>query len=485
MRIPSSGPALRTTPLWEEGAAVRLVGFGVAAAMLLTAPIATASSSATETDDPRSESANLADARRFRSEMGFPSDLDLVTRAAHDDANYSSDLVGVPLSDSEASEVLRRSQVAYAIGEIGMTFHGDPRYGGTWLDNLGGGVGVFLFTGNPDDRWEEIAARLPPGTDFQVRSVRWSQMDLLALQEAIERDRSVLVDQMGLVSTGISTSSNSVVVGLEDPTDAVRAEFVDRYGQGLEFRADAPAEADACTSDTHCRPMKGGLEINPSLGAVGTDTRCTSGFVVRNTNGFYNMLTAGHCIEYWGGYGQTWYHDNDSYGRGRYETWVIGGTRTADVGLTTIFDHEVPTLNNQIYVGGGNVKNITSVRGLWEWPQGSPVQRYGTNSGFDSGTVYLRHVSKPSCVLDLCMTVTSQVEVSFDSRKGDSGGPMFAIAPSGGNNRLALGTHVHSDPDTATNPHGWYTPEDVGRALYQSDTGVGYEICYPLFSPCD
>jgi Trypsin len=231
--------------------------------------------------------------------------------------------------------------------------------------------------------------------------------------------------------------------------------------------------------------MKGGLEINPTA-TYGGNPWCTAGYVVRDTNGYYKILTAGHCIQYHGGYDQPWYHHADGYGHGRYETFGIGVSRTADVGLTTIADSEIPTIKNQIYTGNGNVRNITGTRNLWEYPEGAPVQRYGTNSGWDSGTIVIRGVSRPSCVDGYgCMTVTQSVEVSFDSKGGDSGGPVYAVAPSGGINRIALGTHVHSDPDTETDAHGWYSPQDVGRALYDAITsGAPYEICSGILSPC-
>jgi hypothetical protein len=231
--------------------------------------------------------------------------------------------------------------------------------------------------------------------------------------------------------------------------------------------------------------MKGGLEINPHLGDIGTSHRCTSGFVVRDTNNYYKIMTAGHCIEVFGGYGQNWYHNDDLFGHGRYDTFYVGLSLPADVGLTTIADNEIPSPNNQIYTGNGNVRNITGVRGMWEWPQFADVQRYGTNSGWDQGTIVLINESRPSTVSYGTMTVTQAVEVDFDSKIGDSGGPVYALAPSGGTNRLALGVHVHSDPDTNEDPHGWYSPQDVARDLYDDLTsGAPFEICSGIFSPC-
>jgi hypothetical protein len=457
-----------------------------AAALIFTA--APNSSAATESNGGTSEMADSEDALRFRSEMGFESSDELVDRAAADTSNYTTNLVGIPISKAEDEEILRRAQVSVAIGDLGLTFSNDPTFGGTYIDQRGGGIGVFLFTDGLEARSRDIAARIGPGIEWEARPVHYSQTYLLNLQAAIERDRRDLVSELGLVSTAIWTTGNAVMVGLEDPIPETKATLIARYGAGLAFRVDRASQADACNNDHDCRPMKGGLEINPRLNVIGTGARCTSGFVVRDTNDYYKILTAGHCIEYYDGYGSAWYHNDDMYGHGRYETFGIGATRTADVGLTTIADSEIPAITNQIYTGNGNIRFITGTRGLWDWPEQGEVQRYGTNSGWDQGTIRFRNVSRPSTVQGYgTMTITQAVEVSFDSRGGDSGGPVYAVAPSGGANRLALGTHVHSDDETVvTNPHGWYSPEDVGRALYASLTpGAPYVICSGILSVCN
>jgi hypothetical protein len=68
------------------------------------------------------------------------------------------------------------------------------------------------------------------------------------------------------------------------------------------------------------------------------------------------------------------------------------------------------------------------------------------------------------------------VEVDFDSTGGDSGGPVVAPITSS-SNKIALGTHVHSDADGTPGAHGWYSPIDVGEYLYRSMHGTGYLVC--------
>jgi hypothetical protein len=438
-----------------------------------------------------SELADIDAAMRFRESIGFPSSREYVEAAAADPKNYSIELVGVPLSDAESEEMLRRNAVSYAIGAVGMTYRDDPSYAGIYMDQKNGGIGYILFTGDAEARREAIAKALPVAVPFELKSVSRSMHDLIAIQAAIERDREMLVSDIGLVSTGIVPSTNAVLVGLDNPTSAAEEWMSERYGPGLTFRRATSSNADACNNDHDCRPMKGGLEINPHDDEAGNGNghACTSGFVVRDTNGYYKILTAGHCIEYWGGYGDNWFHNNNVFGHGRYDTWANGLSRTADVGLTTISDNEIPSSKNQIYTGNGNIRYIIDVRDWDGWPEGGAVQRYGTTTGHVPGLLFAWLVSKPSTVDGYGeMQVTWANEVDFDARSGDSGGPVYALALTGGINRIALGTHVHSDPDNHPNfpdPHGWYSPQDRGRALYESlPLGAPYELCYGVLSPC-
>lgn len=467
-----------------------LIGVAVAAVMALPAAGPSAAN-VPSSEERASELPDLDDAMRYRESMGLPSNRAYVERAASDIEHFSTDLVGIPLTESESEEMLRRARVEYALGDVGVRYRDDPAYAGIYMDQKAGGIGYVLFTGDAEAKRAEVAAAMPFDVPFEMQSVRRSMRDLLALQAAIEKDRPSLTIEIGLVSTGVSDLDNAVVIGVEHPTDAIEAALMARYGEGLQFRPDSVSFADACTSDHNCRnPIKGGLEINPHLGDIGTTHRCTSGFVVLDTNGYYKIMTAGHCVDYWGGYDQTWYHNDDLFGHGRYDTFVNGAELPADVGLTTIQNSEIPSPNNQIYTGNGNVRNITGVRDWDGWPIDGAVQRYGTNSGWDSGTLKLRRVVRESRIEltgpDLVMLVTQANEISFDSKGGDSGGPVYALAPSGGTNRLALGVHVHSGDDSDPNSRSWYSPQDVARQLYDDITpGAPFEICSGILSICN
>ena len=136
-------------------------------------------------------------------------------------------------------------EISNAVGlASGFFSENDATFGGAYVDVGGTGHGVFLFTGNALSRQSAVAAHLPPGMPFELRSVLRSQQDLLALKARIEADRPSLEDELGLVSTGIATERNAVLVGLLDPTPLRQRTLIDRYGEGLEFRADRPSVFD-------------------------------------------------------------------------------------------------------------------------------------------------------------------------------------------------------------------------------------------------
>jgi len=136
------------------------------------------------------------------------------------------------------------NEIADAVGTAAGILANDPTFGGAYIDVDHTGHGVFLFTGEAMSRQAWVAGHLPPGMPFEIRSVLRSQQDLLALQARIEADRQSLTDELGLVSTGIATDRNAVSVGLLDPTPAHQRTFIERYGEGLEFRLDRPSVAD-------------------------------------------------------------------------------------------------------------------------------------------------------------------------------------------------------------------------------------------------
>jgi hypothetical protein len=77
-----------------------------------------------------------------------------------------------------------------------------------------------------------------------------------------------------------------------------------------------------------------------------------------------------------------------------------------------------------------------------------------------------------SCVGTVCKDINHTKEYSWNLINGDSGGPIYQVA--GGTNRLAMGTHVHSeggDVPGGSPGTGWYTPYIRGRDAYVAVSG--------------
>lgn len=326
--------------------------------------------------------------------------------------------------------------------------------------------------------------RFPPEVEFRLQRVERTFAELRDIQARIgARWKALEAEGVDITSTGLRDDLNVVEVGVANFDGGVANELEDEFGPGVLIRAEHQAVADACKNVHDCRPIKGGLEIRSQW----NNGECTSGFVVKRlSTGTMYLLTAGHCIAVNGGYDKKWEHNHpdaasNAFGWSRYETWVNGGSSYADVGLTTISADEVPTLKNQIYVGGGVTNNIVDFD---YWPSqlvGEVALMFGQTGGDYGGTITRRMVQNESEVPGVgSMTVTETMQVSFNPDGGDSGGPVFYLHPNGGSSRIALGTHVHSDAGTSSaTGDGWYSPVDRGYAdMIQTHGGSWeYAIC--------
>jgi hypothetical protein len=277
------------------------------------------------------------------------------------------------------------------------------------------------------------------------------------------------------VRIAVKTSRNTLIVGVQGLTAAVANTLKQRYGFELIVIDDDIATADShCPAANDCRPIKGGIAINAS-GGLPSD--CTAGFVVRlsSTNGLA-ILTAGHCIQVYGGYDVLWMHNNDSFGRARHETWVPGGSGPSDVGISTIFTTEsIPNKNHMRRINN----NIVNVLGIQGAPgEGGQACRVGVAGGHDCGIVTdypaMRVSSAPGWA---AMTVNQTATVNFDSLSGDSGGPVFYYIGGGTTGNVVVeGTHVHSETGAGAD-ESWFSPFFVGRSDYQNRHGYSYLAC--------
>ena len=272
------------------------------------------------------------DAIRFRTTFGLPADLDFVRATLSDVANYSSEAYGVPLADDEVTELLRRASIEDALPLAIDIAREAGGFAGVYLDQPRGGRPIFMTTRPTEELRVALASALPVGANVELVAATRTEADLAKLKESIEADRpSWLSSGVHIVRVGIRPSLNTVRIGVLTSDESAAPSIHARYGDDVVVHETQIAHADACVAANNCRPMKGGIAINPTGGPAAV---CTSGFVVRRTDtSALAMLTAGHCIQKWGGFDQAWQHNADGFGRALYETFEVGGSGWADVGL--------------------------------------------------------------------------------------------------------------------------------------------------------
>jgi V8-like Glu-specific endopeptidase len=456
---------------------------GLVALLLLLiaagAPLTTAATPNGEDIALEEETATAEEAVRFRQTFGFDASPTLVRAAAADTAAYSTWPYGVPLSKAEIAEMGRRTDVQKAVARVVPEARMLPGYAGVYLDQLDGGQPVFLFTGaTAQAAADEIGRLLPAGTAFRVQEAKRTESELIEQKQTIEADLTELwASGIDIVRVAVKTSQNRLRVGVRDLTESERQEILARYGSDLDVFEDGVAVSDACPATNDCRPIKGGISINHTGGAAG---ECTSGFIVRASDGTLRMLTAGHCIHVHGGYDTQWQHNSDAFGRARRETWTPGGTGNADVGLISIAsaEQDLMTSKNKMRRTNDSVVSVIDTDVISAALEGSQACRVGRTSGHDCGIISEWLVGRASKVSGYeRMWVTLSTTVNFDSLGGDSGGPVFYYDSGGTTGSVvALGTHVHSEEGSGAN-EGWFSGIYRGSAYYEELWGVWYAPC--------
>lgn len=319
-----------------------------------------------------------------------------------------------------------------------------------------------------------IAKRLPAGLDAEYREVSRSWTDLISLQESIDAaQRDLAAVGIEVVSTGIHSPTNSVLVGLPQRDAAIEGRLVARFGDGLTFRTDTPATADSCPW-SNCLPVKGGMRI--ISGPI--NNQCTAGWMVRvyASPNYFAILTAGHCFRAGGddGYGDNWNHAvngvEQKIGDAQRQTWY--DEAGADVGIVKLTSIPADRNNFVAYSSGDNrIRNVTDVATDSEQDVGEYICRMGANSesGRTCGFLVTLNVRKPSKTSFGTRWIRHQNEIAIDSLNGDSGGSVFS-------GQEAYGTHTHSN-DPPQDPLSWYSTTNGAISEYNSRWGL-------LFSPC-
>jgi len=266
--------------------------------------------------------ADVAEGVRFRSEMGFVTDLDFINAVSRD--IRSSWDYGVALTPTEKAEIDRRLEIGAQSGPLSRHLRSVPTYAGGYTDQAGGHVFVIGFTDDPARHEAAIQDLLPAGATYRVRRVPHTLAELMDLQERITVERNFLAAQ-GISVTAIIVDEihNQVEVGVADLDDDDVSTLEGRYGDGiLSVFKSGGGILTACNSRYDCYgpPLRAGINVD--------QTGCSLGFVV-NQSGVRRILTAGHvpC----GSTAGTLHHAGSAIGSVRTRSWFAGDTwETAD-----------------------------------------------------------------------------------------------------------------------------------------------------------
>jgi hypothetical protein len=179
---------------------------------------------------------------RFRTSFGLRSDLDFIRAVAKDPA--ASDEFGVPLLPAEVAEINRRGANADRVGPIVRAYAAEhpAAFGGMWIDQEHGGLVTVAFTEDADLHGRELATRLAGVGVVAIRSARYSERELRALQDRIVADdpwfKTIPAQLRGV---GVDVTKNAVEIDISTANPSITELIVARFG--------IPADAIVVNSD--------------------------------------------------------------------------------------------------------------------------------------------------------------------------------------------------------------------------------------------
>jgi hypothetical protein len=315
----------------------------------------------------------------FRVSYGFEADPDVVT--ARESDSTLDRMYGVALTDEETKELERRERITAQLEPLTLALDALPSFAGLYIDQKSGGV-IDIAIAQQEELGQGILALVPPGAEFRVRHVLYTQRELQMLQEVVSGDIPDLTARgVAITSVGVDPSANRLRVGVVGSTAIVAQDLIRRYGPAITVVEGEPYTFGACVSRNNCpAPLKGGLTITDANQGI-----CTSGLVGRPIDPpavpVLRMLTAGHCIDQaTGGSGLNvnWSHNGVVMGKSNFER-LYNGT-SADVGGIIMSEAGA---RNKVYASDN--LDMRSVTGKWtaaQQPIGATVCRGGRQSGW-------------------------------------------------------------------------------------------------------
>jgi hypothetical protein len=179
---------------------------------------------------------------QFRTSFGLRADLEFIRSVARD-PSVSTEF-GVPLLPAEVAEIHRRGANADRVIPIVQRYVAEhpAAFGGLWIDQEHGGVVTVVFTQDADLHARELAVRLAGVGVVNVRSARYSESELQALQDRIVADDAWFKTiPAQLKGVGVDPTKNAVEIDISTANPGITALIVARFG--------IPADAVVVNSD--------------------------------------------------------------------------------------------------------------------------------------------------------------------------------------------------------------------------------------------
>lgn len=295
---------------------------------------------------PSTPAVTLAQATALRQALGLTSTQSFV-EATLANATLRLDDIGIPLTDSERTEMRTREQLSKDTSTITGAFPSNSDYGGLWMDQAAGGrVKVALKPGANRPSLEtavRAAFTIPQRIDFVDALYSATQLDA-KLSEVVAADADLRGQGTVINLAFIDPVANRVRIELETSDTAAQQAVRDRFGAMVEVVQGAAIEQQS----RQVFPVRS-PETPTGLQLIGTRTTsqrgpqdCSTGFSMRGTGSRRNewsILTAGHC------------------NNGRNERWVraTSGVNGINVGRTL-------RVNNGSVLSEGDISAIDAMQ---------------------------------------------------------------------------------------------------------------------------
>lgn len=370
-----------------------------------------------DTPSPRGSATEVTvdrQAVRFRAGLGLPTDAARMREAAAS-RNESRRIFGVPLTDDEHRELVRRQQVieddASRIRSAVKGDFGDDVLAGVWMDNRAGGKLTVAVTEQETPVRAALGRLVKHPDRLVVRKARWSMADLTALGERIAARAER--DDVALSGMAVDERGNELRVLASDGVSDVRAWLSGWLPEGARVRVEQSTAAPVGTPYVNSPPFRGGQGIS------GGGYTCTSAFIARATTQYF-MVSAGHC----GPTGVTWYQGDTVY---------VGSTDRIDISGTDALRIPISSAeaSNQVILWYSpalpteqRVRSITSSQSAGSDTVGQVSCITGQNfSDLRCGEILSRSFGVSlKTHWGATLSYTNGREVDADCNPGDSGG---------------------------------------------------------------